>query len=152
MRYSNLYLHISGTVCHKLWVAYYLFGVMARLLCRALVHDLSKFTKSESSGFVKVIHRLRESTYGSWEYKDALEEIEPSIKLHYRRNRHHPEYFGGIRGFDLVDLVEMYCDWKAAVRRHTDGDIQKSIKTNTRRFELGEVLADILSNTSKKAP
>ena len=53
----------------------------------------------------------------------------------------------GLFGFDLLDLVEMLCDWKAASLRHADGDIQKSIEHNVGRFSLDPQIASILRNT-----
>jgi hypothetical protein len=50
----------------------------------------------------------------------------------------------------LLDLVEMFCDWKAATERHADGSIEKSIEHNRVRFALGEQLTQILINTRKE--
>jgi hypothetical protein len=49
---------------------------------------------------------------------------------------------------NLIDLVEMLCDWKAASERHNDGNIKKSIEINTARFGLSWQLAKILENTA----
>ena len=57
-----------------------------------------------------------------------------------------PEF--GINGMDLLDLVEMFCDWKAAGERHNDGNILKSIEKNTTRFGLSPQLVRILQNTA----
>lgn len=53
---------------------------------------------------------------------------------------------------NLVDIVEMFCDWRAAVKRHADGDVNKSITHNTERFQLGEVLPEIFRNEAKRIP
>ena len=37
-------------------------------------------------------------------------------------------YANGVAGMDILDLVEMLCDWKAASERTKDGDFQKSIE------------------------
>ena len=47
----------------------------------------------------------------------------------------------------LVDLIEMLCDWKAAVERHDDGDIHKSIEINKERYGISDQLSQILENT-----
>jgi|FLOH01.1.fsa_nt_gi hypothetical protein len=52
-----------------------------------------------------------------------------------------------VKHMDLLDVLEMLCDWKAATERHADGDILKSIDINVERFGLSEQLADILRNT-----
>lgn len=55
-----------------------------------------------------------------------------------------------LEGFDLLDLVEMLCDWKAATTRHADGDIMKSLEVNTKRFHLSPQVTAILENTIKR--
>jgi hypothetical protein len=52
-----------------------------------------------------------------------------------------------VGGMNLVDLVEMFCDWKAATERHDDGNIKKSIDHNKKRFGLAEQVARLLHNT-----
>ena len=53
----------------------------------------------------------------------------------------------GVYGMDLLDVVEMLCDWKAAGMRHADGDILKSLEINRKRFELSDQLYKIMVNT-----
>jgi hypothetical protein len=48
---------------------------------------------------------------------------------------------------NLFDLLEMFIDWNAAVKRHDDGDINKSIEINTKRFNLSPQIVQILENT-----
>ena len=92
--------------------------------------------------------KLKSSTYGSEEYKKFLEELKPALDNHYKENRHHPEHFeNGIKGMTLVDLIEMLCDWCAAVERHSDGNILKSIEINQKRFGYSDELKQILINT-----
>jgi len=49
---------------------------------------------------------------------------------------------------DLLDLVEMLCDWKAATERHKDGDLLRSIEQNQKRFLYSDELKQILINTA----
>lgn len=56
----------------------------------------------------------------------------------------------GVNGMDLLDVVEMLCDWKAAGMRHADGDILKSLKINRERFNIEPQLYEILVNTVKR--
>lgn len=131
------------TTKHKGWVLWYLTRFCSRLMWRGLVHDLSKYRTDEASGFARTIFRLRSSTYGTDEYRALLAEIEPSIKLHYARNSHHPEHHGGqALGMPMLDQIEMIADWSAAVRRHKDGDLARSIEQNAARFRYGPLLAE----------
>jgi hypothetical protein len=54
-----------------------------------------------------------------------------------------------LKGMTLVDLVEMFCDWYAACKRHNTGDIEKSVEINIKRFAVSEDLAEIFRNTAK---
>jgi hypothetical protein len=48
---------------------------------------------------------------------------------------------------NLFDILEMLIDWCAACKRHADGDINKSIEINTKRFNLSPQLVNIFKNT-----
>jgi len=118
---------------------------------RALIHDLSKYSKKESEGFLQTIDQLKGSTYGSKQYQKLLDTIAQSIKHHYEKNTHHPEHFiNGIEDMSLQDIVEMFCDWQAAVRRHENGSIIDSIKHNQNRFRVPFELSEIFRNTVRK--
>ncbi len=67
------------------------------------------------------------------------------LEHHYGNNSHHPEFYeNGIKGMNLIDLVEMLCDWKAATLRHINGDLLKSIEQNQKRFNYSDELKQIL--------
>jgi hypothetical protein len=48
---------------------------------------------------------------------------------------------------NIIDLVEMLCDWKAATIRHKDGNLKKSIEHNQDRFNVCPQLTKILENS-----
>jgi hypothetical protein len=102
----------------------------------------------EAEGFAVHTERLHGLTYGSDEYKKAIAELGPTLDHHYAKNSHHPEHWPeGVDDMDLIDLVEMVCDWKAATERHANGNIVKSIEHNANRFKLSPQLSRIISNT-----
>ena len=116
---------------------------------RARRHDLSKMNPPELEIFQIYTERLKDTTYGSDEYKQFLKEMKPALDHHYGCNRHHPEHFsGGIKEMNLFDVMEMFCDWLAATQRHADGDIMQSILINKDRFGYGDVLEAIFVNTA----
>ena len=124
--------------------------VLDVLHLRVLKHDQSKLESPEKEIFDEFTPKLRDTTYGSDEYKQYLSEMKVALDHHYKMNRHHPEHFEhGIRGMTLVDLVEMFCDWRAATKRHADGDIFKSIELNQKRFNYSDDIKAILQNTAK---
>lgn len=138
------------TAMHILEVSRNLGDFAIRLMARAEAHDASKLEEPEASGFARVASKLRGMTYGSPEYTACLTELRPTLDYHYARNRHHPQHWkNGIRDMDLVDLVEMFCDWRAATKRHDDGNLHKSIEVNAHRFNLSPDLVSLLENTAK---
>ena len=52
-----------------------------------------------------------------------------------------------VNEMNLLDIVEMLCDWKAATERHADGSITMSLVINPKRFGIDDQLAGILRNT-----
>lgn len=122
---------------------------VVELLNRGELHDQTKLTHPEVQAFTEYTSKLANSTYGSDEYKNNLESIKPALEHHYANNRHHPEHHkNGVNDMNLLDIVEMLCDWKAASERHHDGNIRKSIEFNADRFGLSPQLVKILENTA----
>ena len=127
----------------------YLHGIAADLHERAWEHDQSKLHPPEVEVFNEFTPKLRDSTYGSDEYKAFLAAMGEGLRHHYDSNSHHPEnHAGGIRGMDLLEITEMLCDWKAATERHADGDLRRSIEQNAERFGYGEEIKTLLLNTA----
>ena len=119
------------------------------LMKRGELHDQTKLESPEVELFTEYTSRLANSTYGSDEYKQFLKDIKPALDHHYANNRHHPEHHkNGVDDMNLLDIVEMLCDWKAASERHNDGNIRKSIEHNADRFNLSPQLVRILENTA----
>jgi hypothetical protein len=136
------------TRLHVQRVQHYLIEFAHDLLRRALKHDDSKFSVDEAPYFAASVEKLKNSTYNSEEYKQTLLDIQPALQHHYKCNSHHPEHYSnGIAGMDLLDIVELFCDWKAASERHANGSIEQSIINNQVRFDLQEQIVSIMNNT-----
>jgi hypothetical protein len=117
---------------------------------RGLIHDQTKLESPEKEIFDEYTPKLKNTTYGSEEYSKYLKEMKIALDHHYKNNRHHPEHFNnGIRDMNLIDIIEMFCDWLSATERHDDGDIFKSIEYNQNRFGYSSDLKDIFDNTAK---
>lgn len=122
--------------------------VIGDLIGRAHRHDQSKLSDEERPYFDVATPKLAGLTYGSDEYKAALKELGPALRHHQAKNSHHPEFYeNGMRGMNLLDLIEMLCDWKAATLRHNDGDILRSIEINQARFGYSDDVKALLVNT-----
>jgi hypothetical protein len=144
------YTSKHDTLKHIKQVQEFVSMIVQELRNRADQHDNTKLLPGELEYFDEYTPKLAGCTYGSDEYKQFLAELKPALDHHYSVNRHHPEHFeNGVRGMNLVDLVEMFCDWYAATKRHNDGDIMKSISMNQNRFGYSDDLKLILENTYK---
>lgn len=125
--------------------------VVNNLTVRASYHDMSKLAEPEKSGYDQLVTQLADVQYGTEEYRTALAEARPTIEHHCAQNTHHPEYYeNGIAGMSLLDIVEMFCDWKAASERTKQGSIQASLAHNKARFGISDQLAAIFENTVKE--
>jgi len=179
---------ISDTKTHIDKVASFINLIISGLNERVLNHDKSKMEQPELDIFAIYGPKLKDSTYGSEEYRSFLKEMKVALDSHYSKNRHHPEFYDKkekyctecgyglnnlnnhsyynkcpncntsnpeikerytLRGMNLIDLVEMICDWKAASMRHNNGDIYKSVIDNKERFGISDELSQILFNTVK---
>lgn len=128
----------------------YLRQIITDLLVRAHAHDQSKLVEPEVSTFDEYTPKLKNSTYGSDEYKQFLEGMGWGLRHHYAHNDHHPEHFDdGIHEMHVGQLVEMLCDWKAATLRLADGDLERSIRQNAERFGYGDEICELLLNTAQ---
>jgi hypothetical protein len=129
-----------------------LIGVaIAKLSERIGNHDLSKLEDPEIEIFNKYRGSLKKITYGSKQYMKILKKMEIATKHHEGINRHHPEYFNKkTQGMNLIDIIEMICDWIASSMIQEDGDIIKSIEINQKRFGYSDELKAILKNTAEE--
>lgn len=139
------------TLLHIKRVAQLLTEAAAELIRRANVHDDSKLLSPEKELFDEYTPKLKGLTYGSQEYFESLKKLQVALDHHYANNSHHPEHYdNGINGMDLLDIIEMFFDWKAAGERHADGNIFVSIHKNRERFKMSDQLAEIFNNTAVK--
>lgn len=138
------------TLKHIERVRYYLRIITDKLTSRGISHDKTKLESPEVELFTEFTPRLAELKYGSEEYKESLAGLKPALDHHYAHSRHHPEHFSKvINDMNLVDIMEMLCDWKAAGERQRDGNLLKSIELNAKRFGYDDQLKQIFINTAK---
>jgi hypothetical protein len=141
--------YLKDLIKHRALVAEHILTIIADLNNRAVHHDDSKFSAEEYDAYEEAFPNLQKYAYGSEEFRAELRKIKPAIEHHYQANRHHPEYFGneGIAGMNLLDLVEMVCDWVAASQRKEGTDILKGMIINQKRFDISDQLFCIIMNT-----
>ena len=136
---------------HMFQVAARLEAVCQDLRRRGQCHDASKLGPIEKPAFDAMTPIFKTVVFGDEEHAKAVAALGPALKHHFENNSHHPEHYeNGISGMDLMDVVEMYCDWAAATLRNKDGHMLKSIEINIARHGIGGPLADILRNTWRR--
>ncbi len=123
--------------------------IVTKLGYRSIGHDESKYTEAEYA----LVHnkaRLNTTKYMSDAYKKLLEDVRPAIDAHVENNSHHPQYHeNGINDMDIIDLLEMLADWKAACEDSVDGSLTQSLDKNVSRFNISEELESLLRRTSQ---
>ena len=141
---------LAETLKHIYTVRRYLARVLADLTERLINHDDTKLESPEWETFQRVTPQLAACTYGSDKYKAFLAEMKPALEHHYAAHRHHPEHFeDGMLDMNMLDMIEMLCDWKAASERHNDGCVWRSIEINQKRFGYGDELKRVFRNSAE---
>jgi hypothetical protein len=139
---------------HKLKVTKALLLIIRALEERSHNHDDSKLEEPEFSAYSETIPKLKGLEYGTDEHRATLAQMKPAIDHHYSVNRHHPEFFGdrktGIYDMNIVDFIEMVCDWKAASMRGGDNKaFFKSLDINKEKFGLSDQVVALIANTAE---
>lgn len=128
----------------------YLRIMTDKITTRGVKHDATKLETPEVEIFAEHTSVLKDLEYNSEEYKQHLAAMKPALDHHYAIYRHHPEHFqNGINDMNLIDLIEMLADWKAASERQHNGNLLTSIEQNASRFHMSDQLKQILLNTVK---
>ena len=145
---NSNYDSTEDTKKHIVLVSNYLQDFASDLVKRGADHDSSKLESPEKELFDEMTPILENLEYNSPEYKESLEKLKPALDHHYANNSHHPQFYvTGVDGMNLLDIVEMFYDWKAATVRAKNGDIRKSIIANKERFKMSDQLVQIFMNT-----
>ena len=144
----NTLKEVNKIYTHKHIIANYIKEIINNLSSRALDHDNSKLTPEELEGYVKYGKILDNAVIGTQEYQETLELMDKYNQIHYKRNRHHPEYHAnGVNDMNLIDIVEMFSDW-CATSDYKNTDVVKVMEeTLFERFGIDDQLGNILKNT-----
>lgn len=104
-------------------------------------------------GYEEMENRLREKGYAraraSGVY-NAVHNEGKHLDLTFTATNFESWMDSPVNDMSLIDLVELFLDWKAASERHNDGNILKSIEINAQRFNLNPQLVSIFENTAKE--
>jgi hypothetical protein len=136
------------TMLHIKMVQTILHGIIGELMDRANKHDQSKLESPEVEAFTEFTPKLAAAKFPSEEYDNYRKCMNLALEHHYAKNRHHPEHFkNGIEDMNLIDVLEMFVDWRASSMRQNDGNLRKSLEHNAKRFGMSQQLTRILENT-----
>ena len=125
---------------HKRRVEDVLDAFVEQLQERAEKHDWSKEVSPLRERFDALHKNLEGIKYASPEYFEIVKSA--GVQEHKTMERHHPEFHQtGVLGMNLIDLLEMFADWKAC------GMSNETLEKNCERFEIPEPLRQILRNT-----
>lgn len=140
------------TVAHIARVQHLLDFFADAIRERGRVHDASKFDPEEAVPLQRIHDLIQENgpaPFGTPEYKERTAMLGPMLSHHYSANSHHPEHYeNGVSGMDLLDLVEMFFDWKAASERNADSGMGLSFCIE--KYKIDPMLASILRNTADR--
>lgn len=87
-----------------------------RLIGRCSVHDMSKIQNTEE---FMLLASIVDQMDDMQDIKHVLspEQVD-AIKLHWKRNSHHPEYYDNPNDMSEMDLLEMACDCHARSKQY----------------------------------
>lgn len=142
---------VEETLEHKRLVCHLLTNMAALIRARGETHDDSKLLEPERSIFTIFSRKLLQNKYGDPNYEKNKKLMSTALEHHYNENSHHPEHYpDGVTGMDLIDIIEMLVDWKAAGMRGPNGDIMKSIEMCSEKYGIEYQLMQILINTAER--
>jgi len=113
------------------------------LLERAKVHDNSKIScEDEMNALSRIINDKSSLTDSSKQLSPIKQD---SIKLHWKHNSHHPEYFKNPIDMSKLDIMEMCCDWHARSTQYGTNFLEFVEKRQAERFHFPEwMFAEIM--------
>lgn len=145
---EKLYKSKMETLEHIQMTNKYVNKIVHELLHRGIWHDYTKLQNPEVEGFATAFEYMKGVEYGSKEYEECKDKISDIIKHHYEYNRHHPEHFeNGVDDMNIIDLIEMLCDWKAAGMKNKNGSLEKSIHICCEKYNISDQLKRIFLNS-----
>lgn len=117
------------------------------LATRGANHDSSKLKEPEYSGWLAMDKEPR-YPYGSKKYYDKMFRYKEVLEHHYSINSHHPEHFEDPSSqMDLIDLIEMLCDWFSYSNDISWLEGYNTINSQCARFKLNDTIKHLLLNT-----
>jgi len=139
---------LTDTIVHVSEVREHLQKMIDDLTVRGIVHDRSKFQEPEFSVFCGTREEFKKANYGTPEYEAVTKKAQVAVDHHYKHNRHHTAFHkNGVDDMNLLDLLEMLADWKAANRRSPDLTFLESLPRCYKKYGMDNTIIRLLENT-----
>lgn len=143
--------HVSDTLIHKqlmiqssLLMIEYLYSQnryedALELAKRCSIHDHSKFEMDEVEMFIKMSIKEHGKSRPNGKLTEDQKKL---IEMHWKRNRHHPEFFSDYHKMSEIDILEMVCDWHSRAKQFGT-DYMEFVNTIPKeRFEFDDEFFD----------
>ena len=103
------------------------------LLDRAIIHDNSKLETEELTNLSMICDSNDSLVNPNYEMTDFDKKC---IELHWKHNRHHPEYFRDMSDMGEIDVIEMVCDWYARSKQLNTNFLEFVFTRQKNRFNF----------------
>lgn len=141
-----MFKYIMSVIRHRHRVFKHINKFSKLLKQRGVKHDMSKFEDIEFDAFENAEFN---ASYGTPEYDAQRNKVKDAIVHHYANNPHHIEHHpNSINDMNLIDLVEMLCDWIDASERNENDNIYKSLEINRIKYNMSDQVYNLLVNTA----
>lgn len=148
---EELEFYYQDTRQHILNVQREMQKAIINLSERAQNHDSSKYDVAEAHTYAKVVPMFKGKVYGTPEHKAVGDLLGDAWNHHEMNNDHHPGYYyNGMTDMNLLSIIEMLCDWKAASLRNPNQSFVESCVMNCEKYGADKQLTNIILNTAKK--
>ncbi len=139
---------LCDTLLHMTEVSENLEALASELRKRGFAHDRTKLQELEFDGFVSTREKFKKANYGTPEYQECIDLTKPAVDHHYENNRHHTGFHkDGINNMNLIDVLEMIADWRAAARRSQDKKLVDTLNYAFKKNKIEPQLAKVITNT-----
>jgi len=138
----------ESVVQHKKAISDIMYKLADMIRKRADAHDDSKLDSTEFNKWS--LNYLPESkrNLDNKEFKKTFEKLGEVREIHYSKNRHHLEFFNGdIKKINIIDLLEIICDWIASTANQDKGNLRLTIERAKERFKFSKEIEHIILNT-----
>lgn len=116
------------------------------ILKRGAVHDNSKYNADEFKSLASILDSKKCFT----DADSMLSEREiKAIEQHWKKNRHHPEYFEDKSEMTELDMIEMVCDWFARSIQYGTDFLPFVKERQKNRFKFKKSQFEIIFNYCK---